>query len=100
QGADAGDHLRSMRARRRAVADAPGDALQNAGEAECVVREIPIERRNAVAVGLLAIEGDSLVERWNVERLQIEPAKARTASMRHHPIHQVVSEISERIAER
>ncbi len=60
---DAGDHVFGVGAGGGAVADAAGDALEDAGEAKGVVGEIPIERGDAVASCLRAIERDIVVKR-------------------------------------
>ena len=50
-----------------AVANASGDALQNASQAEQVVGEIPVEVRNARTTRRLAVDLDRLFQRRDIE---------------------------------
>src|SRR5262245_30977025 len=77
-----------------AVADAPGDTLGDAGEAEQIVGEIPVEVGHGHA-GKVTIDLRRLCLARNVQRLEIDIGKTR-----HGPLHEEVSEVGHGIAER
>ena len=88
---------------RGAVAHAAGDALQDRGDAEEIVGEIGRQMRPRIEPGARAIHLDVGRQRRNAERREIEADQRAGAGAgvlrRHVPLHQVVGEVGERIAD-
>ncbi len=87
---------------RGAVAHAAGDALHDRGETEEIVSKINRQIRPRVEAGARHISIDVSVERWNAERGKVGTHQRSGAGfrMRHVPLHQMIGEIRQRIAER
>ncbi len=79
---------------RGAIADAAGDALCDAGQAEQVVGEVPVEVGNGHA-GHVAIDLRGLLLARDVQRLEVGVGEAG-----HRPLHQQIGEVGHGIAKR
>ena len=84
----------ALRVGRGAVANAARDTLGDAGKAEQVVGEVPVQVGHGGA-GDVAIDLRGLFHRGNVERLDVHAGQAR-----HGPLHQEIGEVGHGIAER
>src|SRR6266542_2842690 len=85
------------------AARAPDDALQDRGDAEEIVGHVGRQMRARIEPGALDVAIDIGVARGNAERGEILPAQrggTGTVERRHLPLHQMIVEIRERIAER
>src|SRR5258707_855684 len=89
-----------MAARRGAVDHAAHDALQYAGDAKHVVREIKIPVGDAGAAGALAVSGNVFLLAGNSQRLEVDAADAAKLRLRNVPAHAVVGKVRQRMAER
>jgi len=87
----------------RTIAHAADDALQNAGKTEAVIGEIIVQLRQAIAAGMFAIHRHVFVHGRDTPGLEVINRHDRTArriTRRHHPVHQVVGEVGQRITQR
>src|SRR5664279_1232370 len=96
-----GRRLSCLLARRRAGLDALGDALQDAGDPEQVVREIevPVGHHRvgilpfAGPAGALAVAAHIALLVGNAEGGMVEPADAAEGTRRDVPRHAVIAEV-------
>ena len=86
----------------RAIAHTPDDTLQNAGQSEHVIGNVEIHILNAAASGMLAIKAGIFGGIGDIERVEINPFQrlGRGTFGRHEPLHQMIGEIAQRMAER
>jgi hypothetical protein len=93
-------HDLGMGAGRRAVAHPADDALADARQPEQVVAEIPVQVRQAVAARQLAVLGHGLRDgRHAVGGQVLDLGQAAALVGRHHPVHQEVAEVGQRVAQ-
>jgi hypothetical protein len=89
-----------MGAGRRAVPHPADDALADPRQPEEVVAEVPVQVRQAVAARQLAVLRHGLLDGRHAVRVRSgDLGQAAALVGRHHPVHQEIAEVGQRIAQ-